>query len=152
MIAQKFFGHANIAVRQIPRIDNHRLFVPPRIAEIFAIERASDGNLALRAATNRTDFSANARAMPLRTAYCANRANHFLSIGGRARPAPVGSDGTVRVTLERSMSRTHLFLKIEVEHEPEETPQRIGEELCRQLLKSYGVRQAEVASFSTVEE
>jgi hypothetical protein len=50
------------------------------------------------------------------------------------------------------MRRTNLYLKIEVEHDPQETPQRIGEELCRQLLKFYGVRQAELASFSRVEE
>jgi hypothetical protein len=54
--------------------------------------------------------------------------------------------------IRKSMSRTNLYLKIEVEHDPEETPQRIGEELCRQLMKLYGVRQAEVAGFSNMEE
>ena len=50
------------------------------------------------------------------------------------------------------MSRTNLFFKVEVEHGPEEAPQRIGEEICRQLQKLYGVRQAELASFSELEE
>jgi hypothetical protein len=50
------------------------------------------------------------------------------------------------------MSRTNLFLKVEVEHDPEESPQRIGEEICRRLLKFYGVREAELASFSNLEE
>jgi hypothetical protein len=50
------------------------------------------------------------------------------------------------------MSRTNLFLKIEIEHDPEETPQGIGERICRQLMKLYGVNNAEVSSFTIVEE
>lgn len=50
------------------------------------------------------------------------------------------------------MALTNLFLKVEVEHAPEETPQRIGEQLCRQLLKLYGVREAELTSFTAAEE
>ena len=51
-----------------------------------------------------------------------------------------------------SMKRTNVYLKIEVEHDAAEAPQRIGEEFCRQLLKLYGVRLAEVTGFSSVEE
>ena len=29
------------------------------------------------------------------------------------------------------MVRTHLFFKVEVEHDPRETPERIGQEICR---------------------
>lgn len=50
------------------------------------------------------------------------------------------------------MSRTNLFFKVEVEHEPEDRPERIGEEILRKLLKLYGVRDAELSSFATVEE
>lgn len=50
------------------------------------------------------------------------------------------------------MSRTNLFLKVEIEYEPEEKPERIGDEICRRLLKLYGVRSAELASFTTLEE
>jgi hypothetical protein len=50
------------------------------------------------------------------------------------------------------MSRTNLFFKVEVEHDPEENPERIGAEICRQLLKLYGVREAELSSFTHVEE
>ena len=42
------------------------------------------------------------------------------------------------------MSRTNLFFKVEVEHDREEKPERIGAEICRQLLKLYGVRAAEL--------
>lgn len=50
------------------------------------------------------------------------------------------------------MSRSNLFIKVEVEHDSDEQPLRIGEEICRQLMKLYGVREAEVSSFATMEE
>jgi hypothetical protein len=50
------------------------------------------------------------------------------------------------------MSLSNLFFKVEIEHEPEEKPERIGEEICRRLLKLYGVRAAELSSFTTQEE
>jgi hypothetical protein len=50
------------------------------------------------------------------------------------------------------MSRTNLFFKVEVEHDPEENPERIGAEIRRQLLKLYGVLDVELSSFTRVEE
>ena len=50
------------------------------------------------------------------------------------------------------MSRTNLFFKVEVEHGPDEAPQQIGEEICRQLLKLYGVQEVELSNFTVVEE
>jgi hypothetical protein len=50
------------------------------------------------------------------------------------------------------MNRTNLFFKVEVEHDPREKPERIGDEICRQILKVYGVRQAELSNFTTLEE
>ncbi len=50
------------------------------------------------------------------------------------------------------MSRTNLFFKVELEHGREENPQRIGDEIRRQLLKLYGVREAELTHFTSVED
>ena len=50
------------------------------------------------------------------------------------------------------MSRTNLFFKVEVEHEPDERPERLGEEIRRQLLKLYGVRHVDLSSFTAIEE
>ena len=50
------------------------------------------------------------------------------------------------------MNRTNLFFKVEIEHDPEEKPERIGDEICRQLLKRYGVRAAELTHFTRLEE
>ena len=48
--------------------------------------------------------------------------------------------------------RTNLFIKVVVEHDNDESAEKLGAELCRQLEKSYVVREAELSSFSPVEE
>ncbi len=50
------------------------------------------------------------------------------------------------------MSRTNLFFKVEIEHDPEDKPEKIGNEIARQLLKFYGVRDAELSNVSSVED
>jgi hypothetical protein len=49
------------------------------------------------------------------------------------------------------MRRTNLFFKVEIEHEAEERPERIGEEIRRHLVRIYGVRGAELSSFASEE-
>lgn len=48
--------------------------------------------------------------------------------------------------------RTSLFIKVIVQHDPEEPPEKLGAELCRQLEKNYIVRAAEVSSVAPAEE
>jgi hypothetical protein len=48
--------------------------------------------------------------------------------------------------------RTDLFIKVVVEHDPKEKPEKLGAELCRQLEKNYIVRLAELSSFSRPED
>ena len=50
------------------------------------------------------------------------------------------------------MIRTNLFFKVEIEHDREEQPERLGREICRQILKFYGVRVAELTNFTKTEE
>ena len=50
------------------------------------------------------------------------------------------------------MSRTNLFFKVEIEHDPEEAPERIAGQIRRQLLKVYGVRDVELSSYTTETE
>jgi hypothetical protein len=49
------------------------------------------------------------------------------------------------------MIRTSLFFKVDVEHESDEKPQRIAEEIRRQLIKLYGVQDVELSNFTTHE-
>ena len=48
--------------------------------------------------------------------------------------------------------RTNLFIKILVEHDEKESPERLGKELCRQLERNFLVRDAELSSYATVED
>jgi hypothetical protein len=50
------------------------------------------------------------------------------------------------------MPKSDLFFKIEIEHDEKDTPEKLGDEICRQILKFYGVRSAELSSFTTSEE
>jgi hypothetical protein len=44
------------------------------------------------------------------------------------------------------MPRTDIYIKVEVDHDKEETADAIGSELVRQLKKLYVVRRAEVTN------
>ncbi|MEP6716573.1 MAG: hypothetical protein ABJC09_13465 [Terriglobia bacterium] len=48
--------------------------------------------------------------------------------------------------------RTNLFIKVLVEHDAREKPEKLGAELCRQLEKNYVVRSAELSTFTPVED
>jgi hypothetical protein len=50
------------------------------------------------------------------------------------------------------MRRTNLFFKVEVEHDSDKNPERIGDEIRRHVKKLYGVREVELASFTTAED
>jgi len=47
------------------------------------------------------------------------------------------------------MPRTDLFLKVEIEHGPDESPERLAGEIGRAILRLYGVRKAELSNFVT---
>ena len=50
------------------------------------------------------------------------------------------------------MARTDLFFKVEIEHHDKDRPEKLADEIIRHLMKLYGVRAAELSSYSTVEE
>jgi hypothetical protein len=50
------------------------------------------------------------------------------------------------------MPRSDLFLKVEIDHDQKDTPKKLGDEICRLILKFYGVRSAELSSFTTTED
>jgi hypothetical protein len=49
------------------------------------------------------------------------------------------------------MQRVDLYIKVEVELDEEEKPDRVAGEICRQLEKLYVVRSAELSSVITRE-
>jgi hypothetical protein len=44
------------------------------------------------------------------------------------------------------MKRVDLYIKVEVELEEEETPEKVAREICRQVEKIYVVRRAELSN------
>ena len=44
------------------------------------------------------------------------------------------------------MPRADLYLKVELDLDEREAPDRLAAEICRTIRKLYGVRQAEVSS------
>jgi hypothetical protein len=44
------------------------------------------------------------------------------------------------------MVRTDLYLKVELDLDEKETPERVAAEICRLIAKVYGVRRAEVSN------
>jgi len=50
------------------------------------------------------------------------------------------------------MPRTNLFFKVEVEHDEKEQPESLAVQIVRQLKKIYGVRAAELASFTRADD
>jgi hypothetical protein len=46
----------------------------------------------------------------------------------------------------QQIMRTDVYLKVVVDHDPLDTPQKIAAEICRQVEKVYGVRKAELSN------
>jgi hypothetical protein len=44
------------------------------------------------------------------------------------------------------MPRTDVYIKVELDLDEKEKPERLAAEICRQIRKVYGVRNAEVSS------
>jgi hypothetical protein len=44
------------------------------------------------------------------------------------------------------MPRASVYLKVEVDLDEKEQPERLASEICRQIRKVYGVRSAEISS------
>ena len=54
-----------------------------------------------------------------------------------------------RAVLSNQMQRVDLYIKIEVELDEDENPERVAAEICRQIEKIYVVRAAELSSTIT---
>jgi len=47
------------------------------------------------------------------------------------------------------MPRTDLFIKVVIDHDKTEKPEKLAAEICRQAEKVYGVRKAELNNYVT---
>lgn len=47
------------------------------------------------------------------------------------------------------MARSDLYIKVVIDHDREEKLERLAAEICRQIEKVYGVRDAELTNYVT---
>jgi hypothetical protein len=47
------------------------------------------------------------------------------------------------------MPRSDLYIKVVIDHDAEDNPQKLAAEVCRQVEKVYGVRSAELTNYLT---
>jgi hypothetical protein len=105
-----------------------------RFLEIDAIKRTGQGNFAFRAATDAADVALNGRACTARATFTADLAKNL-----NRHQLTVLSD-------QPTMQRVDLYIKVELELDENEKPERVAGEICRQLEKLYMVRHAELSN------
>ena len=49
------------------------------------------------------------------------------------------------------MSVSNLYFKVQLEHDDDESPNRVAAEIERQLKRFYGVREVEISNITTLE-
>jgi len=52
----------------------------------------------------------------------------------------------------RNVPRTDVYIKVELDLDAKEKPERVAAEICRMIRRIYGVRKAEVSSMVEREE
>jgi hypothetical protein len=111
--------------------------MPVRFREVLTRQRAIDRGFPPFAAAGGANFFADSGTKSPRFGGLTNGTWH------------VSENNTVSIGIDM---RTNLFIKVIVEHDPKEIPEKLGAELCRQLEKNYLVRRAELSSVAPVED
>jgi hypothetical protein len=132
VIANEILGDADVFIGERGGIDGDGRFVTAGGLEMLAIERAIDGDFAFGSAADGADFAADAGTMA----------------PGASLLTDLTKDVHRRLSLSyhRSMRRTQVYIKVEVELDDKEKPERVANEICRVVRKVYGVRVVEVSS------
>jgi hypothetical protein len=103
-----------------------------RFAQKRTIQRTIDRDFAPGPAALRTDFRAHAGTKPAGTPLFAKLAKD--------------THRETSLSYHRDMPRTDLYLKVEIDLDEREQPERLAAEICRQIRKVYGVRSAEISN------
>jgi hypothetical protein len=113
-------------------VERHWTIVRARFAQILAIQGTIHGDFAPGPAAGRADLAAHARTIALG----APLFTQFARIVHASLPS----------SYHRKMPRTDLYLKVELDIDAKESPERVAAEICRLVRRVYGVRKAEVSS------
>jgi hypothetical protein len=114
-----------------------------RLTQVFAFKRTGERDLAFRSAANAADISLHRRTGPFGAALTAELAqNYFRHLSLSSVPGIIET---------KPMKRVDLYIKVQVELDEDEKPDRVAREICRQLEKIYVVRTAELSSAVSAE-
>ena len=116
---------------------------------MFAFQRTVNGVFPLRAAALRTNLAANAWTVTA-------RALLFTQLTGSVHQQTLtmcesgedrgGRPHTASLSYHRDMARIDLHLKVVIDTDDNEPPERLAQEICRIVRRIYGVRQAEISN------
>jgi hypothetical protein len=112
----------------------------PRGDQVFARTRTIDGVFTLLAAALWADAATDAGTI-------ASRASLVADFAGNVQGFALVL--TLTLCLHRIiqiMARTYIYIKVEIDLDDKEKPDRIANEICQKVSKVYGVRTAEVTS------
>jgi predicted PhzF superfamily epimerase YddE/YHI9 len=105
-----------------------------RVLQIFALKRTRERDFPFRSAAQRTNVALDCRTGTARAAFLADLAKNLNS---HQLTVIIGSG---------EMKRVDLYIKVELELDEDEKPEKVASEICRQLEKLYLVRRAEVSN------
>jgi hypothetical protein len=134
MLPDKVLTYLHILVRHILRINGQSLLALVRLAEILALQRTGDGHFPLSPAANGTDIGLKRGTGTARAALAASFAQNWFR------------HAITKYYQIKDMKRVDLYIKVEVELEEDDTPEKVAREICRQVEKIYVVRKAELSS------
>jgi hypothetical protein len=139
LFADEIFTEVDVFVGKIVLGEWERALVRPRLAQIFAIQRAIHRVLAFGAAAGGTDFALDARTVPFGAPLLTQLARNihaWVTVSSYHRAA----------SYHQNVPRTDVYVKIELDLDQKESPERVASEICRVIRRVYGVRKAEVSS------
>jgi hypothetical protein len=98
------------------------------------VQRAGERDFTLRPATKSADIALDGGTTSPRAALSADFAQYWFR---HSLPSIIGSS---------PMQRVDLYIKVTVDLDEDEKPERVAGEICRQLEKLYVVRSAELSN------
>ena len=134
LLAHKLLTHFDIAIRDLVDCQDNLRLVSACLLKVRTRSGAFNRDLAALGATDRANLTVHARTMPFR----ASLITYFAL--DRHRQVSTSS------YYHEEMRRIDVYLKVELDLDPKESPERVAAEICRMINRVYGVRKAEVSS------
>jgi hypothetical protein len=130
MLLNETFFQLNIEIRNVFFGQRRSPFMNARLAQKRTIQRAIDRDFAPGPTALGANFTFHAGTKPAGTPLFAKLTKD--------------THRETSLSYHRKMPRTDLYLKVEIDLDQKEQPERLALEICRQIRRVYGVRAAEL--------